>query len=153
MSVALTRRWHVDDSMLMCLSQSPKSPNPNLPLPNEDFGRATKPFRKRFRSTFQGCSEMFVRPSKIFVWGAYNCPFCRLIGVSCPHDHLLIGDFGVWSVELTRCWHVDDSMLTCLLLSQDDSMSMCLSNSQGEGMLMIAHVGNNISAKYPRRIL
>ncbi len=61
---------------------------PLLTLPNEDVGRATQPFRTRFRSTFQGCeywirattrwksasktrSERLGRPSNIFVWGAW----------------------------------------------------------------------------------
>ena len=51
--------------------------------PNEDFGRLNIHFRVHFLTTFQGCeyriwatnsskmhSEIFVRPSKIFVWGA-----------------------------------------------------------------------------------
>ncbi len=73
-----------------------------LPLPNEDFGRT---FQKALwvhdlgyttlKVASKTHSEMFVRPSKIFVWGAYFCtvpeiPESRLNVYACKRRFLSV---------------------------------------------------------------
>jgi hypothetical protein len=70
---------------------------PPLCSPNEEFGRPNKHFRTRFPSTFQRFvaeilystlksaskmrSEMFVRPSKLFVWEGYPSKIFVWVGI------------------------------------------------------------------------